>query len=125
MKFYWIDLTDNEVFESEERLELYHRRYPDARRNKILKVVDARELEHTDAAARLEIASRDEIIRNLKTEPAVDALVDRFLAWPVPTSCCPDNLDADGRMRPGGSGTNLLSAAEAKQMFEFVLRKQR
>ncbi len=50
----------------------------------------------------------------------IDKLVDRFLAWPVPTSVRPDNLDADGRMRPGGSGTNLLTADEAKQMLEYV-----
>ena len=53
----------------------------------------------------------------------IDEMVDRFLAWPVPTSVCPDNLDADRRMRPGSSGTNLLSADEAKQMFEYVLKE--
>lgn len=51
----------------------------------------------------------------------LEVLVDRFLSWPVPTSVCPDNLDADGRMRPGAIGTNLLSAAEARQMLKHVL----
>ena len=37
----------------------------------------------------------------------LETLVDRFLSWPVPTSVCPDNLDADRRMRPGSSGTKL------------------
>lgn len=47
----------------------------------------------------------------------VDRLVDRFLTWPVPASVSPDGTPG----RPGRTGTNLLSAEEARQMFEFVL----
>lgn len=56
----------------------------------------------------------------LKDKMEVRKLVDRFLAWSVPTSVRPDNLDANGRMGTGGTGTNLLSADEARQMFEFL-----
>ena len=46
-----------------------------------------------------------------------DELVSRFLTWSVPASVCPDGA-------PGSAdrtGTNLLSAAEARQMLEHVL----
>lgn len=48
-----------------------------------------------------------------------DAMVERFLAWPVPASVHPDGTPG----QPGRTGTNLLSAAEARQMLEHVLRK--
>ena len=50
----------------------------------------------------------------------VDALVDRFLAWPLPASVCSD-LCATKQGYPHRSGTNLLSAVEAKAMLEYVL----
>lgn len=50
----------------------------------------------------------------------VDALVDRFLAWPLPASVCSD-LCATKQGYPHRSGTNLLSAVEAKAMIEHVL----
>ena len=50
----------------------------------------------------------------------VDALVDRFLAWPLPASVCSD-LCATKQGYPHRSGTNLLSAAEARAMLEYVL----
>lgn len=50
----------------------------------------------------------------------VDALVDRFLAWPLPASVCSD-LCATKQGSPHRSGTNLLSAVEAKAMIEHVL----
>jgi hypothetical protein len=51
---------------------------------------------------------------------ATDALVDRFLAWPLPDSVCSD-LCATKSGYPHRSGTNLLTAVEAKQMIEYLL----
>ena len=48
----------------------------------------------------------------------MDALVNRFLTWPVPASCFPDGTPG----RPGRTGTNLLAAEEARAMLEHVLR---
>lgn len=48
-----------------------------------------------------------------------DAMVERFLAWPVPASVHPDGTPG----QPGRTGTNLLSAPEARQMLEHVLHK--
>lgn len=44
-------------------------------------------------------------------------LVDRFLGWPVPADCYPDGIPG----KPGRIGTNLLTADQARQMFEYVL----
>jgi hypothetical protein len=52
--------------------------------------------------------------------PSLDALVDRFLAWPLPKSVCSDvccTAQQEGRI-----GTNLLDATEARQMLEYVLQ---
>lgn len=43
--------------------------------------------------------------------------IDRFLAWPVPASCHPDGTLG----QPGRTGTNLLSATEARAMLDHVL----
>lgn len=53
-------------------------------------------------------------------KPMIDKLVDRFLAWPLPASVASDPC-ASMPGRPDRSGTNLLTAAEAKQMLEHVL----
>ena len=53
-------------------------------------------------------------------EQIVKALVDKFLAWPLPESVCSD-LCATKQGVPHRIGTNLLSAAEAKQMIDFLL----
>ena len=48
------------------------------------------------------------------------AMIDRFLTWPLPESVCADLCATS----PGWSnriGTNLLTATEAKQMLEYVL----
>ncbi|HEY0954019.1 MAG TPA: Gp49 family protein [Roseateles sp.] len=57
----------------------------------------------------------------LKTRLAgpTEEMVGRFLAWPVPASVYPDGTPG----QPGRTGTNLLSAVEARQMLEHVLRK--
>jgi hypothetical protein len=44
-------------------------------------------------------------------------LVDRFLTWPVPADAHPDGEPG----KPGRTGTNLLSAAQAEQMLRYVL----
>lgn len=47
----------------------------------------------------------------------IDQLVNRFLAWPVPADVHPDGTPG----KPGRTGTNLLTASQAKQMLEHVL----
>lgn len=54
----------------------------------------------------------------------IDAMVDRFLAWPVPKDFAPDaGIQFNSSAHPNGwpVGTNLLTAAQAKAMFEHVL----
>jgi hypothetical protein len=53
----------------------------------------------------------------------MDKLIDRFLAWPLPDSVCPDACTINKRAHgaPIPTGTNLLSAIEARQMLEHVL----
>lgn len=48
------------------------------------------------------------------------ALVDRFLAWPLPDSVCSDGCVTE-RGYPNRSGTNLLTASEAEAMLRHVL----
>lgn len=50
----------------------------------------------------------------------IDDLVNAFLACPLPESVCADKCACE-RGYPHRSGTNLLTAAEAKQMFEYIL----
>ena len=73
-------------------------------------------------ALRKQIADAQATIADLQgqVEVNVDALVDRFLAWPLPASVCSD-LCATKQGYPHRSGTNLLSAVEAKAMLEYVL----
>lgn len=47
----------------------------------------------------------------------LDALVSRFLTWPVPAEVYPDGVPG----QPGRTGTNLLSAPQAKAMLQHVL----
>lgn len=49
--------------------------------------------------------------------PDIDELVSRFLTWPVPASVHPDGTPG----QPGRTGTNLMTAAEAKEMLLYVL----
>lgn len=46
-----------------------------------------------------------------------DEMVDRFLSWPVPTDVYPDGTPG----QPGRTGTNLLSAPQAREMLSHVL----
>lgn len=47
-------------------------------------------------------------------------MVDRVLAWPLPDTVCAD-LCATQSGAPNRSGTNLLTASEARAMLEYVL----
>ncbi len=47
----------------------------------------------------------------------IDELVSRFLTWPVPADVHPDGTPG----QPGRTGTNLLTAEQAKQMLGHVL----
>lgn len=53
----------------------------------------------------------------------VDSLVEKFLAWPLPKSVCAD-MCATRPETLHRSGTNLLTATEAKEMFEYLLGKK-
>jgi hypothetical protein len=46
-----------------------------------------------------------------------EALVQRFLTWPVPAEVYPDGTPG----QPGRTGTNLLSAPQAAAMLRHVL----
>lgn len=46
-----------------------------------------------------------------------DEMVSRFLTWPVPAQVIPDGTPG----QPGRTGTNLLTAGQARQMLEHVL----
>lgn len=50
----------------------------------------------------------------------LDQLVNRFLTWPVPADVYPDGTPG----QPGRTGTNLLTAEQAKQMLAHVLGGQ-
>lgn len=50
----------------------------------------------------------------------IDALVNRFLTWPLPDDVCADSC-ASVQGYPGRGGTNLLTAAQAKAMLQHVL----
>jgi hypothetical protein len=50
-------------------------------------------------------------------------MVNLFLAWPLPQTVCSDLCATDSAYKFPRSGTNLLTADEARQMFEHVVRK--
>lgn len=50
--------------------------------------------------------------------PISDELVSRFLTWPVPADVYPDGTPG----LPGRTGTNLMTAPQARQMLEHVLQ---
>jgi hypothetical protein len=53
-------------------------------------------------------------------KPDINAMVNRFLAWPLPADVCADPC-ATMPCLPNRYGTNLLTASQAKAMFEYVL----
>lgn len=50
----------------------------------------------------------------------LDALVSRFLAWPLPADVCADGC-ATVQNSPHRSGTNLLTFDQSRQMLAHVL----
>jgi len=50
----------------------------------------------------------------------IKELVDKFLAWPLPTSVCSDTCVSTPNY-PHRVGTNLLTADEAEQMLKHVV----
>lgn len=51
----------------------------------------------------------------------IDALVNRFLTWPLPQSVCADLCATDSSYAHPRSGTSLLTETEAEQMIRHVL----
>jgi hypothetical protein len=56
-------------------------------------------------------------LANAHKNHVTDEMIGRFLQWPVPASVYPDGTPGV----PGRTGTNLMGAAEARQMLESVL----
>jgi hypothetical protein len=50
----------------------------------------------------------------------IEALVDRFLSWPLPKTVCSDLCVTDSAYPHSRVGTNLLTADEARQMIEYL-----
>ena len=57
------------------------------------------------------------------TKQRIDRLVNLFLAWPLPSSVCADLCTTNPEYKFPRSGTNLLSAEEARQMIEYLLTR--
>lgn len=53
-----------------------------------------------------------------------DAMVDRFLGWPLPKSVCADLCATDPYYQHQRYGTSLLNVHEARAMLEYVLACQ-
>lgn len=58
---------------------------------------------------------------HLERQKERDALVDRFLAWPLPRSVCSDLCVTDRGYNFPRTGTNLLTQDEARQMLDYLL----
>ena len=57
------------------------------------------------------------------TREQLDEMVKRFLSWPLPDSVCSDFcVTVRDYKPPNRVGTNLLTADEARQMLEHVLK---
>lgn len=50
-----------------------------------------------------------------------EEMVDRFLSWELPVTLCADECVSNPTYSFPRYGTNLLTAAEARQMLEHVL----
>lgn len=57
------------------------------------------------------------------TTVSVDFLVNRFLSWPLPDSVCSDTCVCEKGYQ-NRTGTNLLTADEARQMFDYLLAER-
>lgn len=60
-------------------------------------------------------------ITKAEREKEIKVLVDRFLMWPLPKSVCSDTCVSDKDYKFPRSGTNLLTADEARQMIEHLI----
>lgn len=63
-------------------------------------------------------------IRKLDEALDLDDMVNRFLRWPLPASVCSDTCVSDRNYPHGRSGTNLLTAQEARAMLRFVVLRE-
>lgn len=62
------------------------------------------------------------IDREVVPVDVIGLVVDEFLRWPLPDSVCCDPCACTPGY-PNRSGTNLLTAQQARQMFEYLLEK--
>jgi hypothetical protein len=68
------------------------------------------------------VLKQDEEIKRLREQAlSVDVLVDAFLSWELPQSVCSDPCVSMYEYPHERYGTSLLTAGEARQMFEHVL----
>lgn len=85
----------------------------------------------TDTFGHLIIPPGEPVYADAPPAPNVDAMVDRFLCWPLPKTFAPDcGISFDGRKddewnknknKTWPVGTNLFTADEARAMFEHAL----
>jgi hypothetical protein len=68
-------------------------------------------------AAGIDMRPAYEQLRQMIEKAKMNALVDRFLQWPLPKSVRPE----PGPFGPHDTGTCLLTADEAEQMLRYVL----
>ena len=85
------------------------------RKTEPLKTVVIGPCKETEGADVAEAFGRDDV-------KVIEALVSRFLAWPLPASVCSDLFVTDRDYKFPRSGTNLLTADEARAMIEYVLK---
>jgi hypothetical protein len=81
------------------------------------------ELIAENARLRTQLAAARSIEEALRpvTGEQINRLVDRFLAWPLPKSVRSDPCVTMTHYAHSRSGTNLLTADEARQMFRYLL----
>lgn len=60
-------------------------------------------------------------VRSALTDKELDWLVSRFLCWPLPASVRSDLCVSEPNYKHPRTGTNLLTAIEARQMFRAIL----
>lgn len=66
---------------------------------------------------------------NKVSEQLISSMVNRFLGWKLPQGFCPDcYIDFDKKRAIENKGwpvgTNLLTAEQAKEMFEYCLGEE-
>lgn len=86
--------------------------------DRLAEVVGALQAATPPSTAGLQV-TEVEHIEAAPAPPVTPDMVDRFLTWPLPFSVCADlcaTHQSDGR-----TGTNLLTALEARAMLEHVL----